>query len=307
MTRFPDRRGVGNPLSDRARRVRGGVRLLAKQWPMSLSWAGTGWLGSISSRFSESVLAEGFQYARQGQVRSLEFAPGRVTASVQGRAVRPYRVVLQVRPFDDAQWSAVVEAMADRARHSARLLAGEFDESFEEPFAAIGLHLFPSAEGDLVAACGAPSERPWCKHAACAVLVVAEAIERDPLLLVMLRGLPGEELVERLRDRRSAKGAAASGKGQFAVSTTGAAEPPRSPPLEQCLEHFWEPGPELEEIQTPLRPPEVSHALLRRLGPSPFEEGKFPIVGLLATCYDAISRSALSGEVVPPPSDGGPA
>ncbi len=293
-------------LADRARRVRGGVRLLAKQWPMSLSWAGAGWLGAVSSRFGEGVLAEGFQYARLGQVRALEFAPGRVTTSVQGRAVRPYRVVLQVRTFDDQQWVALVDALTERAIHGARLLAGEFDESFDEPFAALGLSLFPSGEGDVVAVCGAPNERPWCKHVACTALVVAEAIERDPLLLVMLRGLPGEELVERVRDRRSVKAAAATGKGQFGVNTGGPVEPSDAPPLEDCIESFWQTGPELEDIQTPLRPAEVSHALLRRLGPSPFEEGKFPLVGLLATCYDAISRTALAGEGGPP-SSGEPA
>jgi hypothetical protein len=35
------------------------------------------------------------------------------------------------------------------------------------------------------------------------------------------------------------------------------------------------------------------------MGPSPFPKAKFPIVGLLATCYDLVSRDAI-GEIQGP-------
>ena len=39
-----------------------------------------------------------------------------------------------------------------------------------------------------------------------------------------------------------------------------------------------------------------SKQLLRRIGPSPFTGAKFPLAGLLATCYDAISQAVIRGE-----------
>jgi len=33
--------------------------------------------------------------------------------------------------------------------------------------------------------------------------------------------------------------------------------------------------------------------LLRRLGPSPFPEGRFPLIGLMATCYQLIGEAAI--------------
>jgi hypothetical protein len=63
-------------------------------------------------------------------------------------------------------------------------------------------------------------------------------------------------------------------------------------PLGADLERFWEAGPELAQIDTPMGEPEVSHVLLRRLGPSPFTESRFPLVGLLATCYEVVSEHA---------------
>jgi len=58
------------------------------------------------------------------------------------------------------------------------------------------------------------------------------------------------------------------------------------------LDNFWEPGGQLDEIDAPLAEPEVSHVLLRRLGPSPFTESRFPLVGLMATCYELTSEHA---------------
>jgi hypothetical protein len=39
------------------------------------------------------------------------------------------------------------------------------------------------------------------------------------------------------------------------------------------VEHFWELGPQFEHVDMPVARPEVSHPLLRRLGPSPFGAG----------------------------------
>jgi hypothetical protein len=68
------------------------------------------------------------------------------------------------------------------------------------------------------------------------------------------------------------------------------------PALEEVLDRFWDAGPGLHEIDLPLDPPPVSHPLLRRLGPSPFPNAQFPLVGLLASCYETISEAARKTE-----------
>ena len=54
-------------------------------------------------------------------------------------------------------------------------------------------------------------------------------------------------------------------------------------------------GQGLEDLDIPLDRPEVSYPLLRRLGPSPFENAKFPLFGLMQTCYEVISDAMLTG------------
>lgn len=67
---------------------------------------------------------------------------------------------------------------------------------------------------------------------------------------------------------------------------------PVSPPLSQCLDHFFEVGPDFDTIAPKIEPPHQPLALLEQLGPSPFERGRFPLIGFLATTYDKVSRYA---------------
>jgi uncharacterized Zn finger protein len=265
---------------------------------MTLSWAGSAFLGAVHAAAREHEIKEGFEYARAGQARGVVFEPGRVSAQVQGRALRPYKVILQVQTFDDAQWERVLARTAEHAIEGGRILAGEADDSLVALFAGVGLTLFPSGPTEVLAACTAPGERPWCKHACCVALLVAEALEKDPLLILTLRGMPAAEFVDRLRDRRSAATAAAGLPARSGDLPASLREP--SPPLESVVEEFWESGPGLDELETPIKPPDVSHPLLRRLGPSPFPDGRFPLVGLLATCYDVMSKAAIEDPGAPP-------
>lgn len=281
-------------MSDKPRRVRGGVRLLRREYPLRLSRAAGGWMDAVAKLAREQELKEGFDYARAGQARELAVEPGHCVALIQGRALRPYKVILQCRTFDDAQWDGVIRALSHSPLVAGRLLAGEWHDDLLAFFASAGLDLIPPA-ADLIAACSAPNERPWCKHACCVALLVAEAIEKEPLRLLTLRGMPASELIERLRDAHASVVA-----GARAAIELDAGLNESSPPLEAHLDDFWDAGPALAEIETPIRKPEVSHALLRRLGPSPFPDSRFPLVGLLATCYDIISREALKERHDPP-------
>lgn len=66
-----------------------------------------------------------------------------------------------------------------------------------------------------------------------------------------------------------------------------------SAPLDESLASFWEVGDELKNLDTPIVPPTLNCVLLRRLGASPFPEGRFPLIGLMATCYQLIGEQAI--------------
>ena len=107
-------------------------------------------------------------------------------------------------------------------------------------------------------------------------------------------------------DRREAsRGHATRGAGDSGTSPPGSATVatasikvvptvyPTSPPIEKCVDSFWETGESFESVVVTIHPPERPLAVLEDLGPSPFPRGSFPLVGFLATTYDKVSRYAL--------------
>ncbi|MEM8834526.1 MAG: hypothetical protein AAGD00_01780 [Planctomycetota bacterium] len=280
----------------RPRRVRGGIKLQQRAWPMELGPLAARWLQAIGRVASPEAIKEGFEFARSGQTRVMDVQPGAIRATVQGRRPKAHEVTISLETFPPEVWERVLAEMEDSALYTANILSGELPPELERVFETHGVRLLPMGDGDLESDATGEGAGPWCEHCCCVALLIAEMIDREPLMLLTLRGLPADDLVERLRDRRAAS-ANASGGGLVAVPGMPEIDLSASP-LEETIGSFWEAGPELDEVETPMAPPEVSHALLRRLGPSPFVEGKFPLVGLLATCYDVISEHALRDEAI---------
>lgn len=134
-------------------------------------------------------------------------------------------------------------------------------------------------------------DRPdrWCKHACCAAYLFAERLTSDPFLMFRVRGMAGGELLDRLRHMRAV---GQQGGGMYVGRVPGVSDV-ESTPLDADLDAFWDLGPQLASLETPIGAPPITHPLLRRLGPSPFSNSTFPLVGLLASCYDSISADVL--------------
>lgn len=283
-------------VSEKPRRVRGGMKLSDSGWSLGMHWVARRWLDLLEASASADIIRLGADYARKGQTRSLRIDPGRITAVVQGRVSPAYRVVIDVPVISADQWETVIRIMGDQAIHAARLLSGELPGALDELFIGVNLSVPPPNAAEIHASCtcsDAKAGQVWCKHACCAALLTAQELQTNPFIIFTLRGMPGEALAERLRDRRASGSNTATRARVGGLSSVPGIDPASS--LESEVERFWEAGPGLGSIQTPLRPPEVSNAILRRLGPSPFAEGRFPLVGLLATCYETISQWALTG------------
>ncbi|MEM7629888.1 MAG: hypothetical protein AAF995_09645 [Planctomycetota bacterium] len=280
----PERRELLRP-----KKVRGGVKLKAQEGEVLSSWIAQRVNRLVELAAEGEVLREGTEYARLGQTKRMLTDSGRVRASVQGRADKAYETVLELRHFTTAERDRVIEAMSDQSRHSAQLLAGEMPTNIEDLFAPMGLKLFPTSPDDAEPRCTCSDwseAKPWCKHAVCVAALLSERLAEAPLEVFGLRGLPAEDLVERLRERRVITGQGPGPAPVYVGHVPGLGERDSSA-LEESLGTFWSSPTDL--LITPPMPaaPEMSHILLRRLGPSPFE-GRFPLVGLLATCYDVI-------------------
>lgn len=279
------------------KRVRGGVKLRTAEGETPTSWIAQRFTRVIELTRGGEAIREGLEYARLGQTKSFTLDEGVCRAVVQGRADKPYRVRLSFEHFTPEQTGRIVESMLEQPRLVAKLLAGELPANVEDFFAPLGLKLLPTEPGEVEATCTCAdwSERkPWCKHVVCAAAILGEKLGEDPFGAFDLRGLPRDDLTERLREHRALTGQGPGPALVYSPHVEGASTL-RSPDLEQQADSFWDLGPTIDEVDTPFVPPEVSHVLLRRLGASPFP-GRFPLVGLLATCYEMIAREGAESE-----------
>lgn len=262
------------------------------------------------------LLKEGLEYAHLGQTKRFAHSPGRIEAAIQGRESRAYTTVMRMSTFTPEHWDRVVVGLTEGAVYAAKLLAGEMPANIEDVFVPLGLKLFPSEPADIEVSCSCadyqsaamrraqadpestdPLPSLWCKHVCCASYLFAEQLAAEPFLMFSLRGVDGQDLLERLRQRRAVVSAALGATPVYTQRITGVSDGDARP-LEGDVAHFWECGPDIGDLDLPIEPPAVSHPLLRRLGPSPFANAPFPLVGLLASCYEAISEATLASKLI---------
>jgi len=226
-------------------------------------------------------LTRGKNYARKGQVISIDINPGIVRAKVQGTRSKPYDVLIRLKPLSELEWEKAISAMASKAVFAARLLSGEMPQNIEEAFSSSGISLFPRKGNDLVTDCSCPDWSNPCKHIAAVYYLLAEQFDCDPFLIFKLRGRTKEQIIEALRNMR-VSGAQTEPDGIHIMASSSAES---AKPLEECLDNYWQKGRELDQLEINPAAPDVENAVLKRLGDAPYSIGDVNMAKLLSKAY----------------------
>ena len=173
------------------------------------TWWAKRWISALEQFGWSSRLQWGRTYARRGNVLEVDVSQGRIDAHVQGSRRRPYRVTINIEPLSRSDWDKAASAMAEHASFAARLLAGEMPENIEDAFDRCDTPLFPRSEQDIDMSCTCPDWANPCKHIAAVFYTLGTEFDRDPFLLLLLRGMPRERLLAALRRKRALAAASA--------------------------------------------------------------------------------------------------
>jgi uncharacterized Zn finger protein len=253
------------------------------------SWWAERWVGALERLITPARLARGRNYARAGQVLSVQEQTGTVLAQVQGSRRTPYRVTIGLEPLSDAAWERVFAALSSRPDLAASLLAGEMPRDIDEVFDQARASLFPTAPGHLRLHCSCPDKVTVCKHIVATCYLLGEQLDEDPFLLFRLRGRGQDEVLEGLRRRVDGGTGGDVGDGPGATSP----EPDHGPapaadaiPLDPA--GFWSAAEAPPRIDLPAERPDLS--LLRRLGP--FTALDDDLVAHLGPVYRAVAAAA---------------
>lgn len=249
-----------------------GIKARTARGSFGRSWWGRRWISVLES-FGGNRLGRGRAYARAGRVLDIRVAKGRVTANVQGARARPYQVTLRLPAYGRREQAALMKNLSGRALYAAKLLAGEMPPEIEDLFRQSGTALFPRRLSDLRSSCTCPDRAAPCKHVAAVCYLLAEELDRDPALLLKLRGLALDRLLSGLpagRPRRKAAAPVSADPAAF----WGRADAPRGAKLD-------------------LRPPPVDAPLLKQLGSFPFWRGEDGLTEALEDVHKTASLAAL--------------
>jgi uncharacterized Zn finger protein len=191
------------PPPSRPRPVEGGLRSRSPRGEIAKTWWSQRFIAVLEDIGLGNRMARGRNYARRGQVMSLDVTAGAVTALVQGSRARPYRVRIGVTAFGKQEWAQAEDALAASAWYAAQLLAGEMPEDIEQVFTDLGLHLFPTTARDLSLDCTCPDSAVPCKHVAATFYLLAEAFDQDPFAILAWRGRERDDLLANLETART--------------------------------------------------------------------------------------------------------
>jgi uncharacterized Zn finger protein len=246
---------------------------------------GSRWLAAASGG-GRARLEKGRTLVAEGALTALDVKPGLVEAEVRDRGRSVLLLRLKVRTLNEKVFDGAIRAFAERARTAADLLAGSLPDEADAVFAAAGGALLPSSTQEVAVTCPC-ADGPFCRHAAAVHVTLADRFDRDPFLLLLLRGKGRDEVLSRLREaraRRALPAASAPRRAEAALTV------PLEPLPDVRAESFFRPLVPLATLKTRFVPPENPEALLTRLGPPPLEDEE--AARLLVEMHRAIGRGA---------------
>jgi uncharacterized Zn finger protein len=267
--------------------VEGGIKAKSKRGSIGDTWWSKRWVSVLESFGWSNRLERGRRYARKGQVLDFELSAGKVEATVQGSVRKAYSVTIEIKPIAEGAWCHVIEEMSQKAIFAAKLLIGEMPDDIEDAFKAADVSLFPERSKDIKTYCSCPDSANPCKHIAALYYILAEEFDRDPFMIFELRGRTKDDITAALRKQRT-------------VDDQSPPEPEALPAGEDAeeeeaalsMDDFWEVG-ESESFSVSISPPDVSAAVIKRLGTPQFWDSKEDFVEKMGGYYDEISRRAI--------------
>ncbi|HEV3111601.1 MAG TPA: SWIM zinc finger family protein [Candidatus Binataceae bacterium] len=277
-------------LPSRPLAAKGGIKARSQRGAFAGSWWGKRWITVLESFGLGGRLTRGRSYARSGQVVDLQVTPGVVNATVQGSRADPYKVKISLKKIERGQRAALGKALAADMSMAAGMISGQLPPAVEKCFEQAGAPLFPQRSRDLVTWCSCPDSSNPCKHIAAVYYILAEEFDRDPFLLMALRGLGRDEFMALLGTGAPEVEAAQAGEVVIA---------PQPQPLRPDPQSFWRAARLPDLTYGDVAPVDEAAPMARRLGPFPLWRGATDFleeVGALSRTAAARALQVLDGE-----------
>jgi uncharacterized Zn finger protein len=173
-----------------------------RQVPRPATWWARAWLRAVEeAAYAEGDLRAGRGLARAGRVGQLTTGPGTLLAAVE-QGGDAWTVEVRIPTMTPEETGSLVDLVAAEAGRIGALLGGDLPHDLVEHAEEVGVELLPYG-AELAAECSCAPMTPPCPHALAVLVQACWLVDRDPVTLLLLRGLPREEMLAELHARAS--------------------------------------------------------------------------------------------------------
>lgn len=240
---------------------------------------GRQWLNAFNNISDTNRLPRGKTYANKGTVSDIEISGNKITAKVQGRQRRPYRIAITIPAFDANEKAKVLNIVTSNPLYLSQLLNRELPSELNDACRRAGVNIFPRSWRDLEASCSCPDWALPCKHLAATLYLIANEIDKNPFQLFELHDF---DLFKGL------EGIGYSVQGQKEVYIPSVEDLWQPMENEAASATEWEAYEHLDFTQIP----DCKDTLLTILGEQPvfFPDGNFKEI--LAKAYSKVAKAS---------------
>lgn len=261
------------------KQVKGGIKAQSKRGSFATNWWSKLWVENFEVKTDSGRLTRARSYARSGQTKDLEIAPGLVKASVQGTAGKPYQITVAITPYSKEQIEAIYQGLSSQPMLVAQMLNNDLPEEFDKLLKDLDLFLIPRYNKDMDVSCDCLDWGDPCKHSAAILYLIAEEIDKNPFLLLKMLGIEKDKLLEKLKP---------TGIKKKQAQPTAIAEEP----LSADPDVFW--GKACQGQIKPIAPAQFPAAMIRRLGAIPFWRSDSDFMKLMEESYSKVGARLMS-------------
>jgi SNF2 family DNA or RNA helicase/uncharacterized Zn finger protein len=152
------------------------------------TWWGKEWLNSLKNIDNSNRLPRGKTYANKGAAYDIDIIGNKISAKVSGSRRTPYKVNFSIPEFTASTKAKIIGIITDNPLHLSKLLNRELPHQLDDDCQRKGIRIFPRSWSDMKGGCSCPDFAVPCKHMAAVLYMVANEIDKNPFVVLQLRG-----------------------------------------------------------------------------------------------------------------------
>jgi uncharacterized Zn finger protein len=256
----------------------GGIPAISKRGSFGQGWLARKWVDLVEQLETNARVIQGRATARGELVKRIHVAPGTIVDVVQDAPYSYHTYTVEITlPLLTAEAQKRLLDTTRRYPHiAAQIITGQVPPEMEVIGEKASAPLLPYHVSDWQVQCPCYEWLNWCKHAAAVHFLVGEELDRDPLLIWVLRGLARREVIARI-------------SGEASLAAPAATAPlPEALPTEPAA--FWRGKPARAEKWGVTSTIPSGDWPLRHLGAFPFWSGSHSLQAVLEAFYPAVAE-----------------